>query len=66
MGDVGEKERAEAGVVKLLSIVALDFLDGGAELGACISEKIGQVRKSVRFQLQRKRPQKIRTTIKND
>jgi hypothetical protein len=66
MGVVGEKERAGAGVVKLSSIVALDFLDGGAELGACIGGKIGQGRKSFRFQLQRKRPQKMPTIIKND
>ena len=39
---VGEEERARAGVVKLLAVVALDCLDGGVELGTHISKEIGE------------------------
>ena len=36
---MGEKERAGLGIIKFTAIVALDALDGGAELGANKSEK---------------------------
>ena len=51
-----EEERAGAGVVKLASIVALNCLDGGAELCPNIGEKVGQCGERVGFQLQRKSP----------
>jgi hypothetical protein len=45
MGAMCEEKRAEAGVVELPAIVALDFLDGGAELCACIGKKLDRVEK---------------------
>jgi hypothetical protein len=56
LGAMGEEESAGAGVVKLTTVVALNSLDGGAELSTCIGEKIRQCRKGVRFQLKGKRP----------
>jgi hypothetical protein len=42
---VGEKERAGLGIIKFTAIVTLDALDGGAELGENISEKLARVEK---------------------
>jgi len=53
---MGKEERAGAGVVKLTTVVALNCLDGGAELSGHKGKKLSDGRKSVRFQLQRKRP----------
>ena len=37
-----KKERAGVGVVKLFAVVALDCLDGDAELGLHMSEKVSE------------------------
>ena len=37
---VGEEERARAGVVELLAIVALNCLHGGAELSSHVGKKV--------------------------
>ena len=42
MDAVGQEERAGAGVVKLFAVVALDCLDGDAELGLHRSEKVSE------------------------
>jgi hypothetical protein len=39
---VGQEERAGAGVIELFAIVALDCLDGDAELGLHMSEKVSE------------------------
>ena len=39
---ISQEERAGIGVVKLLAVVALDCLDGDAELGLHISEKVSE------------------------
>jgi hypothetical protein len=46
---MGEKERAGLGIIKFTAIIALDALDGGAELGANISEKICKCGKNLGF-----------------
>ena len=46
---VGEEERARAGVVELLAIVALNFFDGGAKLGSGIGDEVRQRTESVRL-----------------
>ena len=56
MDAVGEEERAGARVVKLVAIVALNYLDAGAELGLHIGKEICQNREHVRFEAQRQRP----------
>jgi hypothetical protein len=53
---MGEEERAGARVVKLMTVVALNCLDGGAKLGGHKSKEVRKRRKDIRFQLQRKRP----------
>jgi hypothetical protein len=45
LGAVSEEEHARGGVVELASIIALDSLDGGAELCTCVSEKLRVSRK---------------------
>ena len=42
MDATSQKECAGAGVVKLFAVVALDCLDGDAELGLHISEKVSE------------------------
>jgi hypothetical protein len=44
-----EEERAGHGIIEFAAVVALDTLDGGAELRVHISKKIGKGWKSVRF-----------------
>jgi hypothetical protein len=63
---MGEEEHAGTGVIKLATVVALNNLNGGAELSTNIAKKMRQSRKGVRFQFQRERPQKMRAIIKND
>ena len=38
---IGEEERAGAGVIKLLAVVALNCLDGSAKLSTHIGKEIG-------------------------
>jgi hypothetical protein len=63
---MGHEERAGRGVVKLTTIVALDYLNGGAKLGACISEKIGQRLKRLRLETKRECPSIMSAVIQND
>jgi hypothetical protein len=63
---VGKKERTRGGVVKLTPVVALHAFDGAAELGAYMSKKICNGRKSVGLKPKRERPQKMRAVIKNN
>jgi hypothetical protein len=63
---MGEEERAGRRVIKLTAIVALDGLDGGAKLRACISEKIGQDLKRLRFETKGKSPSEMGAVIKNN
>ena len=49
MNTMGEEERAGTRVVKLPSFVALDYLEGGAELGGHIGNEISKHGESVRF-----------------
>jgi hypothetical protein len=63
---MGEEERAGARVVELSAIVALNSLDGSAELSMCIGKKVRQGQKGVRLWFQGKRPQKMRAISEND
>ena len=63
---MGEKERAGLGIIKFTAIVALDALDGGAELRANMSKKIRKNRKSLGFEAKRKGPHVVQTIIKNN
>lgn len=56
MNTMGKKESADAGVIKLVAIVALDSLDG-AKLSVHKGEKMSEGRKSVEFKLQGEHPQ---------
>ena len=51
MHPMSEEERARAGVVELLAIVALDVLHCGAKLSSLVGKKVRERRKGVRFQL---------------
>ena len=62
---MGEKERAGLGIIKFTAIVALDALDGGAELGVNKSEEIGKGGKNLGFEAERKRPNVVGAIIKN-
>jgi len=53
---VGEEERAGLRIVEFSAIIALDSLDGGAELRANMSKKIRKNRKSLGFEAKRKGP----------
>jgi hypothetical protein len=57
MNTMGKKESAGAGVIKLVAIVALDSLDGGAKLSVHKGEKMSEGRKSVEFKPQGEHPQ---------
>ena len=63
---MGEEERAGLRIIEFSAIVALDALDGGAELRANMSKKIRKNRKSLGFEAKRKSPNVVRTIIKND
>ena len=52
-----EEEHAGARVVKLFSIVALDALNGAAELGGHVGEKVSQSSKSLGFEGKWENPQ---------
>ena len=46
---MGDEESSGAGVVKLMAVVTLDGLNGGAELGRYIGKEVSNCRRSVRF-----------------
>ena len=50
MGTVCEKERAGIGVVELAAIVALNCLDGGAELSRHMEKEVSESRERVRLE----------------
>ena len=49
MHPMSEEERARAGVVELLAIVALNDLHCGTKLSSHVGKKVGERRKGVRF-----------------
>ena len=51
---VGEEERAGRGVIKLAAVVALNCLDRGVELCACVRKKVRQDAEGVGFEVERK------------
>jgi hypothetical protein len=53
---VREEEHAGHGIIKFAAIVALNALDGGAELRADVRKKMDKVGKSFRFKAKRKSP----------
>jgi hypothetical protein len=61
-----EKELTGARVVKLAPVVALDSLDACAELGGGVGNEVSKRAESVRFESQRKCPQKMSAIIKYD
>jgi len=63
---VGEKERAGCRIVKFAAIVALDALDGGAELSVNICEKIGKSGERLGFFTEGKSPNVMGTIIQNN
>ena len=63
---MGEEEGPGAGVVKLAPVVALDSFNGGTELCGHIREEVSQGVIRVGLETKRKRPQVVRTIIKND
>jgi len=50
MGTVCEEERAGIGVVELAAIVALNCLDGGAELSRHMEKEVSESRERVRLE----------------
>lgn len=62
---MGEKECAGLRIIKFTAIIALNALDGDAELGANISEKICKCGRSLGFEAERKRPNVVGAIIKN-
>ena len=50
MGTVCEEERAGIGVVELAAIVALNYLDGGAELSRHMEKEVSESRERVRLE----------------
>jgi hypothetical protein len=60
----GGEECVRGGVIRLMTIVALDEFDGAAKLCGDIYEKMQHGGKSVRFNTQRKSPHKIGVIIK--
>ena len=53
---MGEDELVGLRIVEFSAIIALDSLDGGAELRANMSKKIRKNRKSLGFEAKRKGP----------
>jgi hypothetical protein len=63
---VRKEEGVSGGVVKLMSIVALDTPEGTTELRGHISEKVRERGERVRLMAQRKGPRVISTIIQNN
>ena len=63
---MGEEERVGAGIVEFATVVALNYLNRGAELRAHIREKIREDAKSVGHKAKRKSPGVVSAIIKND
>jgi hypothetical protein len=63
---MSKEELPQEGVVELTPIVALDTLNLAAELSANKREELGDSRKSVRLQTQRKSLRVVQKIIKND
>jgi hypothetical protein len=63
---MSEEECAGAGVVKLTPIVALNTLEGVAELGGNKGEKVSKNGKCVRLKFKGKCTRKVRAIIKNN
>jgi hypothetical protein len=63
LNTVSEKEGTGGGVIKLMTIVTLDGLDGEAELCEHPSEEVMERGKSVILRTQGKSPRKMRKII---
>ena len=63
---MGEEEGSGAGVIKLAPVVALNSFNGGTELCGHIRKEVSQGVIRVGLETKRKRPQVVRTIIKND
>jgi hypothetical protein len=62
---MGKKESMSGGIVKFTTIVALEALNGSAELGGNKREKARNSAERVGFEAERKSPQVMRTIIEN-
>ena len=58
-----EEERTRGVVIKLTAIVALDGLNGEAELGGHLGKEVNEGGKRLRLSAQRKSPRKVRKII---
>ena len=63
---MSEEEREGRGVIKLMAVVALDGLGGGAKLHVRIGKKMGQNIECLRFEAKRKGPSIMGAVIKNN
>jgi hypothetical protein len=63
---VRRKEELSRGVVELAPIVTLDTLDLATEVSTNKREELGDSRKSVRLQTQRKSPRIVQKIIKDN
>jgi hypothetical protein len=66
MDALAEEKGTSAGVIKLVSVVALDGLHRGAVLCRGVGNEGRESVESVRFNTKRKSPQIMRAIIKND
>jgi hypothetical protein len=66
MNPISKEEHAGIGVIELAAVVALDCLNGGAELSGHISKEISKGGVRVRLKTQQKRPQIVRAIVEND
>ena len=66
MDALSEEELTGAGVIKLTTVVALNRLDAGAELGGGMGNEVSKHAESFRFEAQRKCPQIMNAIIKYD
>jgi hypothetical protein len=63
---VREEESAGGGVIKLTSIIALDFLDGAIKLRGHKGKEVGEGGEGVRLLAQRESPRVVGAVIEDD
>jgi len=61
--NTSREEEGTRGVIKLTAIVALDGLNGEAELGGHLGKEVNEGGKRLRLSAQRKSPRKVRKII---
>jgi hypothetical protein len=61
-----EEESAGGGVIKLMSIIALDTPDGAAKLCGHKSEEVGEGGEGVKLLAQRKNPRVVGAVVEGD